>query len=52
MRNNFPNRSSDALFHTLSKLYDVPVGFVTPPHLRQCIALIAVAQGWLLLDIG
>ena len=22
------------------------------PHLRQCIALFAVAEGWLLLDIG
>ena len=39
--------------HTLSKLYDVPVGFVnTPSILRQCIALFAVAEGWLLLDIG
>ena len=27
--------------HTLSKLYDVPVGFLNPtsPHLRQCIQL-------------
>ena len=36
------------------KLYDVPVGFVTPPpppSFRQCIALFAVAEGWLLLDI-
>ena len=23
-----------------------------PPHLRQCIALFAVAEGWLLLDSG
>ena len=23
-----------------------------PPHLRQCIALFAVAEGWVLLDIG
>ena len=38
--------------HTLSKLYDMPVGFVTsPPHLRQCLALFAVAEGWLLLNI-
>ena len=22
------------------------------PHLRQCIALFAVTEGWLLLDIG
>ena len=39
--------------HTLSKLYDVPVGFVPAPrYLRKCIALFAVAEGWLLLDIG
>ena len=31
MRNNFLKRPSDAPLHTLSKLYDVPVGFV-PPH--------------------
>ena len=37
--------------NTLLKLYAVPVGFVTPPHLRQCIALFLVAKGWLLLDI-
>ena len=36
----------------MSKLYDVPVGFVNPPILRLCIALFAVAEGWLLLDIG
>ena len=39
--------------HTLSKLYDVPVGFVTPPPIwRLNIAYFAVAEGWLLLDIG
>ena len=31
MRNYFPKRPSGAPLHTLSKLYDVPVGFVTPP---------------------
>ena len=36
--------------HTMSKLYDVPVGF--PPHLRQCIALFAVDERWMLLHIG
>ena len=36
----------------LSKLYDVPVGFVPSPLLRLFIALFAVADGWLLLDIG
>ena len=28
MRNYFPKRQSGAPFHTLSKSYDVPVGFV------------------------
>ena len=51
MRNYFPKRRSDAPLHTLSKLYDVPVGFV-PPRLIQCIAIFAVAEGWQLLDIG
>ena len=31
MRNYFPKRPSGAPLHTLSKLYDVPVGFVPPP---------------------
>ena len=52
IRNYFPNRTSCASLHNLSKLYDVPVGFVTPSLLRQCIAIFAVAEGWLLLDIG
>ena len=52
--NYFPKRPSGAPLHTLSKLYDVPVGFVTPPPpiLRLNIAYFAVAEGWLLLDIG
>ena len=53
MRNYFPKRPSGAPLHSLSKLYDVSVGFVTPPpNLRLFIALFAVAEGWLLLDIG
>ena len=52
MRNYFPKRPPGAPLHTLSKLYDVPVGFVTPPILRMCIALLVVAEGWLLLDVG
>ena len=52
MRNYFPKRPSGAPLHTLSKLYDVPVGFVTPPTLRLNIAYFAVAEGLLLLDIG
>ena len=51
MRNNFPKRPSGVPLHTLSKLYDVPVGFVSP-HLRQCFALFAVSKGWMLSDIG
>ena len=35
------------------ELYDVPVGFEPPPPiLRLNIAYFAVAEGWLLLDIG
>ena len=30
MRNYFPKRTSGAPLHTLSKLYDVTVGFVSP----------------------
>ena len=53
MRNYFLKRPSGAPLHTLSKLYDVPVGFVTPPPiLRLNITYFAVAEGWLLLDIG
>ena len=44
--------SSTAKCFTLSKLYDVPVGFVSPLLFRKCIAIFAVAEGWLLLDIG
>ena len=36
----------------LSELYNAPVGFVGPPHLRQLFALFAAAKGLLLLDIG
>ena len=32
MRNYFPKRPSGAPLHTLSKLYDVPVGYVPPPY--------------------
>ena len=53
MRNYFPKRPSDAPLHALSKLYNVHVGFETPPPiLRLNIAYFAVADGWLLLDIG
>ena len=53
MRNYFQKRPSGAPLHTLSKLYDVPFGLVLlPPILRLNIAYFAVAEGWLLLDIG
>ena len=34
MRNYFPKRASGAPLHTLSKSYDVPVGFVAPSPLN------------------
>ena len=37
--------------YILSALYDVPVG-VAPLLLKHCIAIFAVAKGWLLFDIG
>ena len=48
MSNYFPKQPSGAPLHSLSKLYDVPVGFLSP-LLRLSIALFAVAEGWLLL---
>ena len=51
MRNYFQKRTLGAPLLTLSKLYDVPVGFVHP-LLSQCIAIFAVVEGSLLLDIG
>ena len=45
MRNYFPKRTSGAPLDTLSKLFVVPDGFVTPPPLlKQCIAIFAVAE--------
>ena len=52
MRNYFPKRTSGAPLYNLSKLYDVTVDYVSPPLLRQCSTIFAVAEGWLLLDIG
>ena len=52
MSNYFPKRPSSALLHTLSKLYNVPVRFVPSPILKLCIGLFAVAEVWLLLNIG
>ena len=47
------HRPSVAPLHTLFKLYDASVGFVTPPALlRIYISLFAVTEGLLLLDIG
>ena len=53
MKYYFLKRPSGATLHTLSKLYDVLIGFVPhSPLLSLCIAVFAVAAGWLLLDIG
>ena len=42
-----------SIWYWMIELYYVPVGFVTPPPiLRLNIAYFAVAEGWLLLDIG
>ena len=38
--------------HTLSKLYDVPIGFVPHPSFEAVYCFFAVAEVWLLLDIG
>ena len=45
MRSHFPKRRSSAPLHTLSKLYDVPVGFVSPTILRLCIAYLPSRKG-------
>ena len=45
MRNYFPKRQSGAPLHTLSKLYDNPVDFVTPPILRLNIAFLRSPKG-------
>ena len=50
MRNYFPKRTSGATLYTLSKLCDVPVGFVSPSF-EAVVAIFAVAKGWLLFDI-
>ena len=39
MRNYFSKRLSSAPLHTLSKLYDVPVGFVNSPLFKGCVLL-------------
>ena len=52
VKNYFPKRSLGTLLHTLSKLNDVPVGFVGNRHLRRGVPLFVVTKRWLLLDIG
>ena len=48
----FSETAVGAALHTLSKFYDVPVVFVYPlPILRLRIALFAIYEGWLLLNI-
>ena len=49
----FPETAVRCTASYFVKLYDDPVGFVTPPpNLRVCIVLFVAAEGWLLLDIG
>ena len=63
MRNYFPKRQLGTPLHNLSNIYilvEVSIYIIVcsrwfyslSPNLRQCIALYAVAKGWLLLDIG
>ena len=40
IRNYFPKRPSVAPLHTLSKLYDVPVGFDPPPYFETVYCFI------------
>ena len=40
----FPKRTSDAPLHTLSKLYDVPIGFVTSPSFEAVYCYICAHQ--------
>ena len=48
----FTKRPSGVLLHTLSKVYDVPVGSISPhTYLRQCIVLFAVAECCLLFVV-
>ena len=49
MRNYFPKRPSGVPLHTLSKLCSC---WFCPPPFMLCINSFAVAEGWLLLDIG
>ena len=51
MMNYFPKRTSGAPLHTLSKLYDFPVGFVSP-NFETVYCYICGRKWWLLLDIG
>ena len=44
LRNYFPKRPSEAPLHTLSKLYDVLVGFVNPLYLRLCDGYCSVSD--------
>ena len=44
MMNYFPKRPSGALLHTLSKLFDVPVGFVSRPSFEDVYCFICGRQ--------
>ena len=45
MRNCFPKSTSGAPLHTLSKLYDVPVGFVSPFFLGSVLLNLQSPKG-------
>ena len=50
---NFPKQPSGAPLHTLSKLYDVLVGFVTRPYFETVYCFICGRRkGCLLLNSG
>ena len=45
MRNYFPKRPSGAPLHTVSKLYDDPVGFVPPPYFKNVLLYSRTPKG-------
>ena len=45
MRNYFPKQPSGSPLHTLSKLYDVPVGFVSPLTPKSVMLYIRSPEG-------
>ena len=53
MRNNFPKTADGCTASFFVKMLRCSRWLINPlPQLRQYIALFAIAEGWLLLDIG